>query len=115
MSRGEPHGRLRARDFEHRDWHKEIVQLHMTAALIHALPASDRRVYNRNEAASYVGVSPGHFRSLVAEGTLPPPLPLPGVRRWDKAALDRALDRLSGVPSEQASAYDAWRSTRGQG
>ena len=90
----------------------------LTTELIHKLPVSERRVYSRDEAASYVGMSPGHFASLVAEGVLPPPLPLRGIKRWDKAALDHALDKLSRLPSSKSdplSPYDAWRSARGQG
>ncbi len=88
----------------------------LTTELIHVLPPADRRVYNRPEAASYLGVSPGYFDNLVAKGQFPPPLPLGGVKRWDKAALDHALNALSGLKAEEpsASAYDAWRSSRGQ-
>ena len=88
-------------------------------ALIHALPLQDRRVFNRAEAASYMGISAGHFMKLVEAGTLPPPLPYGRVRRWDKGALDHYLDRTSALPSKDApqpaaTAYDAWSSARGQ-
>jgi len=93
--------------------------MHLTAELIHALPIQERRVFNRDEAASYVGVSPGHFSKLVADGTMPEPLAAYGrIRRWDKSALDAALDEARGVSSsapEATSAYDLWRSTRGEG
>lgn len=94
--------------------------MNLTAALIHALPPEERRVFNRGEAASYAGVSPGHFDKLVAAGTLPNALPYGRIRRWDKVALDHYLDRASAVPSEAAreqpvvSAYDAWSNARGQ-
>jgi predicted DNA-binding transcriptional regulator AlpA len=70
-----------------------------TTFLIHALPFSDRRVCNRDEAASYVGVSAGKFDKMVADGTMPKPLRYDGVRRWDKSALDRAINELGGLPS----------------
>lgn len=41
--------------------------MYLTTELIHALPSSERRVFSREEAASYVGVSIGKFSSLVAE------------------------------------------------
>lgn len=93
--------------------------MHLTAGLIHALPVHQRRVFNRDEAASYVGVSAGHFMKLVGEGTLPAPLAAYGrVRRWDKAALDMFLDGASGANSSvpvATAAYDQWRNARGQG
>lgn len=91
--------------------------MHLTADLIHALPIHERRVFNRNEAASYVGVSPGHFKKLVDEGVMPAPLAAYGrARRWDKAALDLALDSTSDVVGSMSlSAYDLWKDARGQG
>lgn len=95
------------------------IQMYLTTGLIHALPIHERRVFNCDEAASYVGVSPGHFRKLVDAGIMPAPLPTYGrARRWDKIALDRALDSTSGTTTPLAAgfnAYDAWRSTHGQG
>lgn len=89
----------------------------MITKLIHTLPASDRRVYNRDDAADYVGVSPGHFAKLVDAGTMPKPLPSYGrARRWDKAALDRAVYEVSGTASSNVrapDAYDLWRDARG--
>ena len=92
----------------------------MIALLIHALPVGERRVLNREEAASYVGVSPGHFETLVSSGTLPGPLPDYGrTRRWDRAAIDQALDRASGLSAlpgaPSTNAYDLWSNSRGQG
>lgn len=68
-----------------------------TCGLIHALPPSDRRVFGRAEAASFVGASVGYFDKLVRAGIMPKPLSLPGVKRWDIRALDKALDGLSGI------------------
>lgn len=92
--------------------------MQLTTALIHSLPLGERRVLGRNDAASYAGVSPGHFDKLVALGTLPCPLPAYGrTRRWDRAAIDAALDEASGLSvgrDAPASAYDTWRAS-GQG
>lgn len=66
-----------------------------------------------------LSVSTGYFDRLVESGTMPGALPMPGVRRWDKKALDRAINKMSGLPNEPddqpTSAYDTWRSERGQG
>ncbi|WP_457935462.1 XRE family transcriptional regulator [Mesorhizobium sp. 10J20-29] len=67
----------------------------VNAALIHALPISKRRVFNRKEAASYVSLSIGKFDEFVRVGLMPKPLPMPGVKRWDLHALDRAIDAMS--------------------
>ncbi len=83
------------------------------AGLIHALPPADRRVFSRSEAASYVGVSAGFFDKLVRDGGMPPALAMRGVRRWDKRALDRVLDTVSGIEASPASAYDAWKANHG--
>lgn len=91
----------------------------LTTSLIHALPLHDRRVFNRYEAASYVGVSPGHFAKLVREGVMPASLPSYGrVRRWDKASIDRALDVSIGATratSDRPNAYEQWKAKNGQG
>jgi len=91
--------------------------MNLTAGLIHALPIHERRVFNRDEAASYVGVSPGHFKKLVKEGVMPGPLTSYGrACRWDKAALEQALDSARGADRSKAfNAYDQWSNARGQG
>ncbi|WP_223476571.1 hypothetical protein [Oricola indica] len=73
-----------------------------TAGLIHALPPSDRRCFDRKEAASYVCVSVGTFDRLVEKGELPGPLLLLGRKVWDKRSLDRALDEMSGLETASA-------------
>lgn len=95
--------------------------MHMlTAGLIHALPPTARRCINRKEAASYVGVSVGHFDMLVRSGEMPKPIKLGGRKIWDKHSLDCAIDRLSGLVSsisvneptdlsEVQSPLDVWR------
>jgi hypothetical protein len=48
---------------------------------------------------------------------MPAPLAAYGrARRWDKAALDQALDSARGADGSTAlSEYDQWRNSRGQG
>jgi predicted DNA-binding transcriptional regulator AlpA len=55
------------------------------------------RLLSGADAAAYCGVAPATFSKWVAEGTVPKPLP--GTRRWDRKAIDLALDKASGIPS----------------
>ena len=58
---------------------------------------AEARGWGLAEAAAYLGLSPARFERHVAEGLLPRPLPLGGRGRvWDRMAIDRALDRMSG-------------------
>jgi hypothetical protein len=91
--------------------------------LIHALSPDARRGYNRKEAASYVGVSPTSFDKLVHRGVMPRPTVLLGRKVWDRKALDRVLDGLSGIhprgtdqaadDHDQESPLDKWRRMNG--
>ena len=76
----------------------------ITAELIHSLPFEERVVSNRREAASLVGSSVGYFDKLVRLDLMPQPLPLPGVRRWDKRLIMRSLDALSGLDALETGA-----------
>lgn len=72
-----------------------------------ALPPPTRRGLHREEAAAYVGVSPVHFDSLVAEKLMPGPLKLKGRNVWDLRALDRSFDSLPrGDESPQNNPWD---------
>lgn len=48
------------------------------------------------QAASYWGVSPGTFKTLVKRGDAPAPTKIPGLDRniWDRHILDRTMDAL---------------------
>ena len=74
--------------------------------------ADTSRLLTREEAASHCKLSPSGFSRWVALGRLPKPLP--GTRRWDQRAIDRALDRLSGLSDSEVgqSAYERWRASR---
>jgi hypothetical protein len=59
------------------------------------------------EAAAYCAVTPSRFSQLVKAGTLPGPIR--GTTRYDRVAIDRALDKLSGLTAEtQMSPLDRW-------
>ena len=53
---------------------------------------SGSRLLAREEAAAYCDLSPSGFDTWVRAGRLPGPIP--GTRRYDRKALDAALDRL---------------------
>lgn len=53
------------------------------------------RLLRREQAAGYMGISPGHFDRLVKEKLLPPPKKLgENIRAWDALDLDVAVDHL---------------------
>lgn len=47
--------------------------------------------------AAYVGVSVKTFSKLVDKGLFDAPVMLADQRHWDRCALDRAMDRMSGI------------------
>ena len=64
-------------------------------------------------AATYVGCrTVSAFRDWVRKGIMPGPLP--GTHRYDRYAIDSALDRLSGLAPTIAggSEYEAWKHRR---
>jgi predicted DNA-binding transcriptional regulator AlpA len=63
-----------------------------------ALPASlPPRGLSREAAAQYVGIGVSMFDRLVKGGRLPRPISIGGRRVWDRAALDRSFNALSGA------------------
>jgi excisionase family DNA binding protein len=63
-----------------------------------------QRGLSRQQAAAYLGVSTDVLRQLDARGDVAR-MPLPGrTVRYDRAALDRWLDRASGLDSTPSSA-----------
>jgi hypothetical protein len=75
--------------------------------------AQHPRGLTRQQAAVYCGLSPAGFDDWVRRRLVPGPIP--GTQRWDRKAIDLALDRASGIReqmTEAATAYDDWRSTR---
>lgn len=53
------------------------------------------RLMSGAEVAEYLGLTPASFAKWVADGRAPKPLP--GTRRWDRKAVDLALDKASGI------------------
>lgn len=66
------------------------------------------RLMSRAEAATYCGFSPEQFSRHVAAGRLPKPVP--GMKRWDRVAIDKTLDDLAGLskPETEEDRYAAW-------
>ena len=68
---------------------------------------SHARGATRAEAAAHCGLSPSGFDGWRKRGLVPEPIT--GTRRWDIRALDRALDKLSGLASNSPeSKLDQW-------
>lgn len=62
------------------------------------------------EAAHYTGCrTVAAFRAWVRKGIMP--RPVPGTHRYDRKAIDSALDRMSGLSPTlpELSAYGAWK------
>jgi hypothetical protein len=82
----------------------------------HVLPLSlPPRGLTREQAAAFVGLSPSGFDKARSEGHYPHPT-LPG-GRYDRALLELAMSRMSGIlpASEPESPLDRWRTSRGAG
>jgi hypothetical protein len=71
------------------------------------------RGLSRDNAAAYCGCdSLSAFDDWVRRGIVPGPIV--GTKRWDRRAIDAALDKRSGLhlksgADRAASAYDEWR------
>jgi hypothetical protein len=74
----------------------------------------ERRGMSKEDAAAYVGCATlSAFNDWIRRGIIPGPVP--GTRKWDRMAIDAALDRLSGLhPKIEAnlSPYDVWKATQ---
>ena len=72
------------------------------------------RGMSKHEAATYAGCKTlSAFNDWVRRGIMPGPIP--GTRRWDRKAIDVALDRLSGLEGRiepQQSPYDEWKASQ---
>jgi predicted DNA-binding transcriptional regulator AlpA len=65
---------------------------------------TDPRLMTGPEVAAYLGIASATFAKWVANGRAPKPLP--STRRWDRKAIDLALDKISGIPSAPVSKED---------
>ena len=69
------------------------------------------RCFSREDAAAYCGLTPDGFDDWRRRKLIPGPIQ--GTRRWDRKALDLALDKASGIQSEGGeSPLDVWRRKR---
>lgn len=71
---------------------------------------TEQRLMSRAEAATYCGLTPSAFSHWVSIRRLPQALP--GTRRWDRRAIDEALDRLSPEPEAAKNALDEFLERR---
>ena len=67
------------------------------------------RLATRAEAAAYLALSTAGFDDWIRRGIIPGPIS--GTRRWDRFAIDAALDRASRISSstEKENDYAAWK------
>ena len=64
------------------------------------------RCLSRAAAAHYCGVSKSGFDEWVRRGIVPGP----GTQRWDRKAIDLALDRASGIETiKDRTLFDEWK------
>lgn len=69
------------------------------------------RLMTRSEAAAYCRMTPSRFSQLVKSELLP--ASIPGTTRYDRMAIDRALDKLSGLQSDaELSPLQKWKQAR---
>jgi hypothetical protein len=69
------------------------------------------RGLSKADAAAYCGCeSLSTFDSWIAKGIVPGPIP--GTHRWDRKAIDLALDRASGIAPADVSNYSEWKRRR---
>jgi hypothetical protein len=69
------------------------------------------RGLSREEAAAYCGLAPEGFDQWVRRAIVPGPIA--GTHRWDRKAIDLALDRASGIETNAAgTAFDEWKARR---
>ena len=66
------------------------------------------RGLTRDDAAAYCGLTPEGFDGWVKRGIVPGPIP--GTQRWDRKAIDVALDRASGLESPlEEDVFERWK------
>lgn len=65
------------------------------------------RGLTREQAAEYCGCeSMASFDDWVRRGIIP--RAMPGTTRWDRKAIDRALDRRSGLLETAEASFEEW-------
>jgi hypothetical protein len=75
---------------------------------------TEPRGMSKEQAAAYAGCeSLSAFNDWVRRGIMP--RPIPGTRKWDRKAIDAALDLMSDLDSKirpQLSPYDKWKASQ---
>jgi len=64
------------------------------------------RGLNRDQAATYIGVSASKFDELIHDGRMPAPKRIDGRVVWDKRQIDKYFDRLPGGDLEDPNPWD---------
>jgi hypothetical protein len=68
------------------------------------------RLLTREEAAGYCGVGLTTFTAWIRRGIIPGPVPR--THRWDRKAIDAALDALSRIEDKvEGRALDQWKAS----
>jgi hypothetical protein len=72
------------------------------------------RGLSKEDAAAYTGCDTlSAFNDWIRRGIVPGPIP--GTHKWDRKAIDAALDRLSGLQptiESELSPYDRWKASQ---
>jgi len=68
------------------------------------------RVLSRAQAAAYCSCSLASFNDWIRQGIVPGPIP--GTNRWDRKAIDAALDCASGLTVSIGDPFDEWKARR---
>ena len=73
---------------------------------------TESRLLTANEAAAYLNISTATLRLWHEKGLIQGPFA--GTRRWDKRALDAALDKDSGLAAQSppTSEFDNWKAMK---
>jgi hypothetical protein len=87
---------------------------HLSKVMTRKSRVIEPRGMSKEQAAAYAGCeSLSAFNDWVRRGIMP--RPIPGTRKWDRKAIDAALDRMSGLDSKirpQLSPYDEWKASQ---
>jgi hypothetical protein len=77
-------------------------------------PSLVPRLLTRKQAMAYLALGTASFKAWIEQGLIPGPLT--GTRRWDRLAIDAALNRASGLnATTNMSSLDQWRFKRDAG
>jgi hypothetical protein len=75
---------------------------------------AESRGMSKEQGAAYAGCETlSTFNDWIRRGIMPGPIP--GTHKWDRKAIDAALDRLSGLQptiAPQLSPYDKWKASQ---